>query len=68
MAESVIGVIHSRLRFYYERYRYEFLMWVYSISPPNLSLIGPLTKEIYYIGPELLETQTNTHKQKRTHS
>ena len=23
-------------------------MWVYSVSPPSLSLIGPLTTEIYY--------------------
>ena len=31
-------------------------MWVYSISPPSLSLIGPLTTEFFY----RTETETNT--------
>ena len=49
---SVTGVIYSRLRFYHESYhndffgglRYEYTL---SISPLNLSFIGPLTMEIY---------------------
>ena len=37
-------------------------MWVYSIFPPNLSLIGPLTMEIYYkTGIAGTDTQTDTH-------
>ena len=49
---SLFLLIISRLRYHRDSYQYEFLerieMWVYSISPPSLSLIGPLTREIYY--------------------
>ena len=42
-------------------------MWVYSFSPPSLSLIGPLTTEICYgTEKEKLVTHTNTHTCKCT--
>ena len=46
-------LIISRLRFHRKSYHFEFLGglrygYIFYISPPHLSLIGPLTTEIYY--------------------
>ena len=46
-------------------------MWVYSISPPSLSLIGSLTTEIYYRTEKKnwkhRQTDTSTHTHTNTH-
>ena len=45
-------------------------MWVYSISPPSFSLIGPLTTEIYYQTEKKkkLETHTSIHTNRNWYS
>ena len=51
-ATFITGVIYSRLRFHREKYPYEFSRglrcWYLLFQTPSLSLIGPLTTEIYY--------------------
>ena len=41
-------------------------MWVYSLIPPSLSLIGPLTMEIYYRTGITGNTNTQTDTQTET--
>ena len=43
-------------------------MWVYSTSPPSLSLMGSLTTEIYYRTGITGNTNTNIHTHTRTHT
>ena len=43
-------------------------MWVFSTTPPNLSLIGLLTTEIYYWIGITGNTDTQTHRQTNTHT
>ena len=43
-------------------------MWVSSISPPNLSLICPLTKEFYYRTGFTGNAHSQTHRQTQRHT
>ena len=47
-------------------------MWVYSIFPPSVSLVGLLTKKIYYwtekIDTHTHTTNTHTHTNTPTHT
>ena len=45
-------------------------MWVYLISPPSLSLIGPLTMDIYYRTgiTENTDRQTDRQTDTQTHT
>ena len=42
-------------------------MWVFSTSPSDLSLIGPLTTEVYYRIGITRNTKTQKHKNTDTH-